>query len=271
MDHLASGSICALALMLAAGAPVLATDGIPEIETDRPDQTETATVVPRGAIQFEGGIGYERAAEPMTIGVTAIHSTITTPDALIRYGIATGLELRFGFASGVARTRMDCDDCGQAVHVFDAERAQGDISLGTKVQLMQGEGAGPDLAAILDVAADTRELDDPVVGLRLSAAHDLPAGFGLGVNVGGFWRAADDPLVWSYTGSLGHDIAPSLGGFVELFGESAGSDGSSLSADAGLTLLRGPNVRFDLAAGLGIAGSAPDYFVNAGVSFRLVP
>jgi len=60
--------------------------------TDRPDATESPTVVPKGYLQVETGGGYESFEENNIKLERTIHNT-----TLIRYGILDRLELRMGW------------------------------------------------------------------------------------------------------------------------------------------------------------------------------
>lgn len=57
-----------------------------EIETDRPDQTETTAIVPKGFFQMETGFMHEKSKDDGDI--------VTLPTVLYKYGISKRLELR---------------------------------------------------------------------------------------------------------------------------------------------------------------------------------
>jgi hypothetical protein len=57
------------------------------IETDRPDQTEAATLVPVGGIQLEAGVAGWTSGDATVTGYTL-------PTALLRYGLHERFELR---------------------------------------------------------------------------------------------------------------------------------------------------------------------------------
>ena len=71
--------------------------------------------------------------------------------------------------------------------------------------------------------------------------------------------------------SLGIDLAPRWGAFVELFGDLPASDPvpATHSVDGGLTFLFSPRLQADLFGGVGLNDAAPDWFVGVGVSLRV--
>ena len=73
-----------------------------ELVTDRPDQTESAIVVPQGTFQAELGASYEREDE----GGERIEAT-QAPGTLLRYGLVPRLELRLAWAVFSPPTRRN--------------------------------------------------------------------------------------------------------------------------------------------------------------------
>jgi hypothetical protein len=263
---LAAPAVFALALLVlaapaAAQAPASSAapaPPAPELVTDRPDQTESAAVVPPGLVQLETGLDAAREGGDPETETTALGST------LVRIGLLEGLELRLGWGG------WEREEQGGA-----AVEGAADAELGLKVGLCEARGARPQAALIAGVSLPvgergrSSERHDPA--LRLAFAHDLPAGVGLGYNLGMAWSGEESRL--EYTATLGFELSERLGAFVELFGDapvdaSAGGDGPAHAADAGLTLLLNPRLQLDVAAGAGLSDEAPDRFVTAGVSIR---
>lgn len=56
------------------------------IQTDRPDQTETAAIVPKGMFQVENGFSFQRK--------DANNSSFSLPSTLWKYGVNDNFELR---------------------------------------------------------------------------------------------------------------------------------------------------------------------------------
>lgn len=72
---------------------------VPEMETDRPDQTEAASLVPRKTVQLETGLYFQ---EDMEGGVE--EKLRAYPSALVRLGVLDWLEFRVQSALRVFRS-----------------------------------------------------------------------------------------------------------------------------------------------------------------------
>lgn len=235
--------------------------------TDRPDQTESASIVPRGLVQIEAGWALDHTAERS-------HSirTHSVPGVLVRAGITDRVEARFGFAGWQA-----ADTAGAR----GAASALGDTEVGVKALLRNAESGGPAVALIAHVTLPTGSGEAttgrPDPSVLLTVAHGLSESVSLGWNVGPVWTTAGPPgtretlLSMAGTASLGFGLTNRWSAFVEVFGAAAPSDaGDSMgSVDGGVTLRLGSNLQFDASLGLGVVGPAPDWSIASGVAIRL--
>jgi len=252
-------------LILAAGTSAAQQD-VPELITDRPDQTESAVTVAPGFVQLEVGASFTHDGD-------ADLDTFEAPGSLLRIGLVKRLELRIGWTGHVSQ------DVG-AEGLFD-ESGVGDAELGVKVRLRDEQGRRPEMALLLagslpvGEAAFTSDRVDP--SFRLALAHTLGERLGLGYNVGVEW--ASEPGVgggattlssYLYTVALGIGLSERTGAFVELFGTVPGSASGdpAHSFDGGFTFLLRPNVQLDVAGGVALTDEADDWFVGVGVSAR---
>lgn len=251
---------CRIASCLLVGAAVLAAAGgadaqAPEMVTDRPDQTESAAVVPRGLFQVETGYLFTRAG-----GVDA-HAA---PGTLFRIGLGGRTELRLGHAGVVGRPDG---------------RGAGDSEIGAKVNLVSSaDDRRTEFALLGAVSLPTGTPGFSSGGadaVFLAAfAHALGPRLSLGWNVGAAWESSPDQpgrdafLVYSL--ALGVGLTDRLGAFVETFGDRqvGGAIPAAAAVDAGLTLLLTDVLQFDVSAGRGLRGPADDMFVGTGLSFR---
>ena len=69
----------------------IAQNQIPELITDRPDQTESSAVVPRKLLQIETGFVMEKRQTELSEEKLDAYNT-----SLLRYGLLDNLELRLG-------------------------------------------------------------------------------------------------------------------------------------------------------------------------------
>jgi hypothetical protein len=265
--------ILASLLILTALAPdrvAAAEPDEPELTTDRPDQTESPTVVPIHTVEVEiGALFTTDEREGTRSEVSGV------PGTLVRYGVHRRLELRVEWEGWI-----EAENSGPEGESRVSEAA--DPELGVKVSLVAAQGARPEMALLAHLSlhvgggAFGSPRADPSV--RFSAAHTLSERVGLGWNVG--WEAhsfrdtsgATHTLTrFIYTASLGVELPKRFGAFIEVFGDLPGSDSerSAHSLDGGVTYLVAPRVQLDLAAGAGLNAQAPDRFVGLGISFRV--
>jgi hypothetical protein len=253
----------AVLLALAVQPAVAAQRPAPPLVTDRPDQTESALVVPRGAAQLELGNAHASGGGFRLVNLGA---------ALLRVGIARPLELRLGFAGW---NRADPDGA-PTVHGL------GDLDVGTKVVLREGRGLSPAVAVMGSVTLPTGHesfrASGPDPAIRASLAHELPAGLAFGYNVGAAWTTETDGAGNEsvrrdlfYTVTLGRALVPRLAGFIEGFGLLDADNGRPTwhALDGGFTFALRPNLQLDAAAGVGLTDATDDWFVGAGISVRV--
>lgn len=254
-------------LALLWSPPSWAQDAPPMV-TDRPDQTESSEVVPRGFFQLELGGQHASHRE----GTNPAMRLSNVGGALLRIGVLEPVELRVGFAGW----HHASTEGGNTLSGL------GDLEVGTKVQIANGSGLSPVIAVMGGLLVPVGDRDfraggvDPSV--RVSVAHDLGGGWGVGYNAGAFWTtvagtAGDESLETSllYTVALGRQILPKLAAFVEAFGEHGLADGAGswVALDGGITVPLQVNLQLDLSGGVGLSDAASDWFVSAGVAVRV--
>ena len=244
-----------LVAALEAGTLSGAAQG-PELVTDRPDQTESAAVVPRGRLQVETGYLFARGD-----GI-ASH---TAPGTLVRIGLGGRTELRLGHAGMIGG---------------EGRRAAGDSELGAKVNLIPlAEGWRPQLALLGGLSLPTGDRgyssDSADPSFLFAFAHELLPRLSLGYNAGAVWESSaerpDRDAFIVYSLVFGVSLTDRLGMFIELFGDRqvTGVTATSASVDGGFTLLLDDLVQLDLSIGRRLRGPADDMFVGAGLSFRV--
>jgi len=262
MGRLAAVASVMAAVLLAAPA---AAQTAPPLVTDRPDQTESPIVVPRGMVQFEAGGLYE-VANAGAGRVTSIASL------LARAGLFGRVELRLGFLGWQRATAAGAD----------ARAGFGDLSVGMKVALRDGNGFDPAAAVLASALVPVGDPDFRAAGvdpeLRVALAHELGGEFSLGYNVGAAWvttaggaGTGSNHVEGLYTLTVGRSFGTRLGAFLEAFGNVAPSDAapSSHGIDGGLTFGVRPNMQLDAAAGFGLDDAGPAWFLGVGVAVRI--
>ncbi len=166
-------AVVALVLVL---APIASADDAPELITDRPDQTESAAVVPEGSVQLEVGWTFTRDDED---GVRV--ETHEVPATLVRICLAERVELRVGWTGYVSQ------EVRFRNFAVDADGA-GDAELGAKIHFKEERGASPEIALLLGTSVpigdDELTSDRFHPSFRLSLSHTLNDRLSLGYNLG---------------------------------------------------------------------------------------
>lgn len=236
-----------------------------DLVTDRPDQTESSETVRPGYVQLE--FGWTHVEDNDGADVTAD----SFPQTLVRLGVLDNLELRFGFDG---YTWEDIDGLG-------ADDGAGDLDIGLKWKMWEEAGWRPQTAVLAGTSVPagqepfSSERFDPSV--RLACSHTVSERLSLGYNVAGIWsselndagRRETDASV-AYSAVLGIALSGPLGTFVEFFGQAPTDGGKPAnSLDAGLTYLLADNLQVDVLGGVGVSEAADDWFIGAGLVWRL--
>jgi len=240
-----------------------------DIETDRPDQTETPSLVPPGYFQVELGIQSQYDERNDIYSTDAVEfREFLYPTALLKYGVLPWLELRFIAEYADNRAYLNGKEVEQH-HGFNP------LAVGTKIAFWQENEWIPKTSLIAHITlpktgADTFQIENPVIDYRFVMSHLLPNDLALSYNLGGEINTASGTSpVWLYTLSLGWNMTEQIGLFAETYGFYSTDERAQNLLDAGITYKLFKNVQFDLSAGLAISDASPDSFVSAGVSFRL--
>ncbi|HEX3178947.1 MAG TPA: transporter [Methylomirabilota bacterium] len=233
-----------------------------EIQPDRPELTESARLVPRGAVQLEAGMALSQERRAATATEKRVES-----ETDLRIGVADDVELNLGWEP-LVRVRGPDDATGI-----------GDVMLGIRYRFVRGteEQSWPPHVALklftrLPAAEQPIGTGRPDFGALLLASFELPQDFELEVNVGGAaigqMRGGGFLGEAITTASLSRELAPSLLGFVELLLNSRTErDGrGQVAINTGIVYRVMPNLAVDAGLQTSLAGQGPDYVVRTGVS-----
>ena len=173
-----------------------------ELVTDRPDATESSSVVEPGYGQVEMGWLLTDS------GDTTSHEFAQT---LLRIGVVDHVELRVGWSGYLEADRSD------------APEGVGDGELGLKIYFAEERGFLPETALLASVSVpwgdsevSSKEVDP---AFRFAFAHTLSDTASLSYNLGAEWGTEDDATLSSfvYTTALGIGLTDSLGLYVVLW------------------------------------------------------
>ena len=257
-------------LTIGAAAAAARADDAPPLITDRPDVTESSEVVTRGLFQFEIGYNFVR----FDLDGERVDAS-TLPATLVRIGLDEKVELRLEWL-GYVNVSTEQDG------ITTDESGSGNTALGVKIKLREERGAGPQMALLVDAVMPTgdqgfrTERIDPQV--RVAGSNTISDRIGLGWNAGVAALSIEDEngelhtdAIGRYSVAAGIGINERWGTFVEVFGfvPLSGDEPDVHSFDTGFTYLTSKTVQLDMSAGVGLNDEAEDWFVGAGVSFRL--
>lgn len=199
------------------------------IETDRPDQTEAATLVPVGGIQLEAGVAGWTSGDASTTGYTL-------PTALLRYGLHERFELRVvGQRDQMQSNFIDLEEPWTSASAWD---------LGAKVAGWNTDASQMCLLAHYRFRPGANDGGQ----VRLNVSKPLGTRFSIGTNIGMVWEWAteDQAAVGEveYTLALGYDVTETVYAYVEAFGA-----GGGLQGDTGLAWRPDTLSQFDVSVG----------------------
>jgi hypothetical protein len=214
----------------------------------------------RGEVQIEGGYTVARAAA---------EKSNTIGELLLRIGLASRAELRIEPGS-YTRTRSPSG----------ALSGREDGELGTKLRLHEVPPDLPSpvpavsvlLLSSVPTGGDRFRQSRPQPEAKLASEWTLTHRLGLAANFDVARPVADARRYTelSASASLGVDLSSRVGAFAEFYGIAPQSGGGEHTryVDTGITASIAPNVQVDVRVGVGLNGTAHDYFLGAGFARR---
>jgi hypothetical protein len=252
------GAVAAAAMLLA----VLPTSAEETLVTDRPDFTESSSVVGVSVVQLEGGFTFADFAEGS--------EATTAGEILVRWGVFKNLEVRLGLPT---YTWIDESD-GSSSGFLDSF-----VGLKYQVAFAPGSGFLGGMEAALIVSTTIPTGGAEVASSEWQPAAILALGWDLGGNLGaganfGVGRPADGEdrytTAWA-SGVLGVGLSDEVSLFFELIGfnreEVRGPN--TLTFQTGAVYLLSPDLQLDVRAARRLTDRGADLLLGTGVSWRL--
>lgn len=228
-----------------------------KIVTDRPDQTESSSTVPKNSLQIESGM-LLRFAEEGEISLREI----AIPSTLFRYGISKGLEIR------VVNQYVNIKEENSGKEISGIT----DLEVGVKIQLLKNENKNTEIAFLshMILPTGTKEVSFEKVGTinKLSISHQLGDKVGLGYNVGYNYFGIGNGFL-TYSMALGVEISERAGLYVEPYGDIGIFNEHLANIDAGFTYLLKDNFQLDFSFGTGLNYTMN--YLSAGFSWNIAP
>ncbi len=239
---------------------ITATAQIEKIDTDRPDQTESAFVIPKKYIQVEGGFIAEKQ------NIYAHNYTI--PTVLTKYGLSKKTELRL-------ITELNFTD--NKLYNFGETTINTPLQLGFKTALWEAHGLLPKTSFILHGALQdigysgqngTIKTKEIACNYRLTLQHTITKKISLGYNIGMEWERLSEAPAYVYSIATGFNLGEKWYAYAEAFGALVQNEQPCNNLDAGIAYYVNDNLKLDISAGVGVNDNAPPDYFAAGVSFR---
>ena len=219
--------------------------------TDRPDFTESASIVPQKSFQLESGFEFVKTGDL---------TENSLPNVLVRYGVHDHVEFRFG-GTGWSRLKIN-----NATNTY-----RNDLLAEAKL-LLTKETAPADVAVILastlPVGDNEISSGDAEYGFKLVGQFDVTSTLAFGFNIGAMNGQVENEryITTILSAVFGKGLTDKLGAFFGLYGEAPEQKTWSPVFDTGLTYLVGNNSQLDCYLGLGLNKVAPDVIIGVGFS-----
>ncbi len=242
--------------------PQFAAAQVEKIDTDRPDQTESAFTIPKKWIQTE--IGFQYAADRYD-KLSPRDQYFIYPTLLTKYGVTKHFELRLITEYSGYRFLS-----GYGGHVL--EKGLNSVQLGGKLNFLQENGLRhkTSMIAHYDFGRLRTPYKDTIDGanFRFTMQHTISSLISLGYNLGMQWEEFGQPPAYVYTFAPGFNISEKWYAYIELFGTIWKKYHPENSIDAGVAYYVNDNLKIDASAGLGLSNNAQDFYIGMGASFR---
>lgn len=223
------------------------------IDTDRPDQTESAFLVAKHYFQTEWGFYNEKPSAGETLW--------QYPAALWKYGLSHRFELRL-------ITEIDRYESAGAVVAGISP-----VTVGFKTKLWEQKKWLPTTSLIAHIAFPklaSNELKGRYLApeFRFTCNNNITQRWGIGYNFGMEWDTESTGATYIYTIAPSLSISKQWSVYIESYGFIHPNGIPESLWDAGIKFYPSPNWLIDVSGGTGINDTAADYFIGLGVSYR---
>ncbi len=230
------------------------------IETDRPDQTKSPSIVPKKWIQIEAGFLAENQGG---------YTNYAMPTVLSKYGISRTTELRV-ITELNGRNKQLVYEIGEADITTP-------LQLGFKTAICQEKGLLPKTSIIVHSAlqnikyngifaqTQTKEI---ALNYRFTLQNTISKVVSVGYNVGMEWERMNEAPAYIYTLATGFNITSKWYAYAEAFGSVWKKENAENSVDIGFAYNATNDFKIDISGGLGLSKNAPPHYFAIGASVR---
>jgi hypothetical protein len=260
--RLISSRFLFLALLFCFTLPGLAQEEPEELDSDRSTQSQGPAVLPQGTFQTETGVMYVHDRQEGNV-----MQAFSDPNLMVRIGLLKGLELRLSGKYLDSTIENEASGIQRKVHGIAAP------VLGFKAQFSEAKGWWPAIGLLGQVtlplgSKEIRPKHASPSG-RLLFEHELGEKWEVLYNLAYTWKTNEQHGEEGYVFTLQYRLSKPVKVFTEVFGTKDGEGPAEHLANAGLMWEILPILQFDVSAGRRLNPSAPDYYLNGGLTLRL--
>ncbi|MFA3782544.1 transporter [Melioribacteraceae bacterium 4301-Me] len=241
---------------------VYSQQNVPQLNTDRPDKTDSPVALSSGFVQLESGFSYEFSELEKT---NYKSETFFIPSSLLRVGLIKNLELRIAGLYQVNKPTVS----GQKLNI----NGFSDINIGAKIQFLTESYPIPASAFIigLKLPIGSPELKPNTVEPEIifAIARSIGKNASSSINIGVNWSNNFDLLSYAFSYSFNYSLFSDLVFFVEYYGNWVHKFNPLHNVDGGIYYLILQNFQLDISAGGKVNRDENYWFVSSGFTVRL--
>lgn len=256
--------LSALILFIIA-IPLVAQSDSTALASDRPTQTASAFLVPKGTIQIESGFSIATTKIGAGVITDVYQDLITYNSTQVRFGVSNNLELLFTQSLLDVRVRSGSESVNAGSEFVPT-------GIGARIHLFDmNERGGPQTSFLATISGPwlLEGATGSSIDLRFNMQHNLGESASIGYNLGGVTNGEFDSFTGLASVVFGYAASGKLSLFAELYFIFPELEDSFLQSDFGVIYSVNPNFQVDVFAGLGISDFTPDSLIGAGVAIRI--
>lgn len=224
-----------------------------QIQTDRPNETESPNTISAHHLQVESGFSFEQQEGEKTYEI---------PEIVLRYGIFKNAEFRIESAFAIDHDNKE------------DSRGIKPVTFGVKYHLIDHKGIVPDISLLGRVSipwmAD-HSLQEQKYSpeIRLLAQYSVSKSAHLGYNLGAHWLSNTAKPEYIYTISGDYALTKKIKLVAELYGLTESHHHAQNTADVAVLYVLSKKVQLDFITGSGIMHANSEKFAELGLSFTI--
>lgn len=253
-------------VLFIAGAGLMAQSDTTPLSSDRPTQTASAFLVPKGAVQIETGFSWINARVDISSITSVDLDVITYNSTQLRFGLFENVELLF--SQSVMKTRVS--DANSSI---ESGVEWVPSAIGARIHLSDikedGKGTQASFLATLSGPLLSENFEGSEIDLRFNMQKNLGSMTAIGYSLGGIMDGEFDTFTGLFSIVMNRATSERLSFFAELYFFFPDLADTVVQSDFGLLYRVSPNFQVDIFGGVGISESTPDSLFGAGLSLRI--